>query len=742
MLFFSGRTRTLRHFGAACVTAATILSGASAAHADEFRGFWVDAFHNGFLNATQVTNLVNHCKTYNFNAVVVQMRRRGDAWYMPQSPNQEPRTTALASNYDALAELISKCHASTPRIQVHCWVPTMLVWGDQNNAPTQAGHIYNQHPEYLMRNSSGATYIGEGYYVDPGHPDAMTWNLNMAKDIVSRYNIDGFQWDYVRYPAQDSGYNPTAIARYNAEFGTTGQPSSSNAQFSTWRRRQVTDFVRWANSELYAIKPSLPISAAVFASRSDAFNARFQDWSAWTSEGIVDLLFPMNYTATNSTYNSRVDDAVNHQGIRKIYMGPGAYLNTASNTVTQLNYARSKGLWGVNLYSYAVPNSGTVNQTNTFTYIKNNFQPTYTPPRTLPWKSNPTKGIAKGKITRQSNGAIVYNATVTIGGKSQLTEAHGAYAIYELSPGTYSVSATASGLGIATGSVNVTAGGVVNLNLALPNAPTGGTEVIIDNPSATMAGTWTLATSATDKYGADYRYKGPGTSSEYLQYTPNLTAGTWEVSEWHSQGTNRTTAAPHVITHAGGSATVNVNQRVNGGKWNVLGTYSFNAGSTGQARITANFSSGTGSVVMADAVRFRLITPADIIVDNSNAGFTASTNWTAATSAADKYGADYRYRSTAAVTDPAQWSFSLPQARNYEVYAWWSQGSNRSATAPYLVTHSSGTTTVNRNQQSNGGTWNTLGTFSFASGSNKVQLSCYTTTGYVIIADAIKLVAR
>lgn len=126
------------------------------------------------------------------------------------------------------------------------------------------------------------------------------------------------------------------------------------------------------------------------------------------------------------------------------------------------------------------------------------------------------------------------------------------------------------------------------------------------------------------------------------------------------------------------------------------------------------------------------------IVDNSASGFSASASWATGTSAADKYGSNYRYRSTAALSDPATWSVSLPSSKTYSVYAWWSQGSNRSATAPYVVYHSAGSTTVNKNQQANGGVWNLLGSWSMAGGANQVKLSCWTTTGYIVLADAIK----
>ena len=125
------------------------------------------------------------------------------------------------------------------------------------------------------------------------------------------------------------------------------------------------------------------------------------------------------------------------------------------------------------------------------------------------------------------------------------------------------------------------------------------------------------------------------------------------------------------------------------------------------------------------------------IIDNSNAGFTASANWTTATSATQKYGADYRYRSTAAASDPGTWTVNLANNGNYYVYAWWSAGSNRSATAPYVVYHAGGSTTVNANQQANGGQWNKLGLWNMNAGSNQVKLSCWTTTGFIVLADAV-----
>jgi len=126
------------------------------------------------------------------------------------------------------------------------------------------------------------------------------------------------------------------------------------------------------------------------------------------------------------------------------------------------------------------------------------------------------------------------------------------------------------------------------------------------------------------------------------------------------------------------------------------------------------------------------------IVDNSDAGFSASANWSTGTSSTDKYGTNYRYRSIGAVTDPANWNVSLASAGTFAVYAWWPQGTNRCNAAPYVVYYSGGSATVNVNQEANGGKWNLLGSWSMNAGSNNVALSCWATDPDVVMADAIK----
>ncbi len=827
---------------ASVVAAAELFT--SVVHADEMRALWVDAFGNGFLNSSQVTQLVSDCRTYNFNAVIVQVRRRADAFYIPQAPNLDPRTTALAANYDALQEIINQCNTGSPRIEVHVWAPANLVWSDTTKSPPQASHVFNTHPEYLTQTSGGVNQFAEGYFLDPGNPDAMTWNYNMAKDIVSRYDIDGFHWDYIRYPQQDSGYNPVAIARYNAEFGLTGQPSPSSSQFSTWRRRQVTDFVRSINADLLAIRPSLMTSASVFGSRSDALNARFQDWSAWNNEGIIDIAFPMIYSADNTNvFIPRMNDAFNNQGVRRIYVGLGAYLNVKENTVTQLNLVRNKGFLGSSFFSYRTPNVGTVDQADTFEYIRSNYQPTWQDTPALPWMATPTKGLVKGTVTRQDGGDPLYNATVNLTGstnRTQRSEAHGKFALFEVTPGTYNVFASSGGALSSTSTVTVAAGGIytVDMTINLPavpdntaptisdlrvvsvtsnscvlswttdessdstveygvtstygastnnstrvvnhtvtlsglepattyqyralssdaagnasasanqqftTAPTQ-SDLIVDTQEATVVGPWTLQTTATDKFGADYRFRGKGTGANYLQFNPQFAiSGNYQVFEWHSAGANRATNVPVVVTSLAGTQTYFVNQQTNGGKWNYVGTTYFMANAGGNVRITDGFADTNASrVVMADAVRFIYLPNqpvSDIIVDNPAAVLTGA--WSLQTTALDKFGSNYLFRSRSTNgANSARFTPNVAVSGDYQVYEWHPVGSNRGLNVPHVITHSTGTQSLPVNQQINGGRWNLIGTFGFTAGSNgsvRITDGFATPTNGVVMADAIRL---
>ena len=132
------------------------------------------------------------------------------------------------------------------------------------------------------------------------------------------------------------------------------------------------------------------------------------------------------------------------------------------------------------------------------------------------------------------------------------------------------------------------------------------------------------------------------------------------------------------------------------------------------------------------------------IVDNATSGrFTASANWGVSTFSAQRYGADYRYATPQAVSDAAWFKFDIPAAGNYEVYVWYPANTGYNASTPFVVATSSGNVTRYVNQQTNGGTWVSLGVFTLSAGDyNAVGVSRWTSSAGYVIADAVKVTAR
>ena len=137
------------------------------------------------------------------------------------------------------------------------------------------------------------------------------------------------------------------------------------------------------------------------------------------------------------------------------------------------------------------------------------------------------------------------------------------------------------------------------------------TTIILDNPTAKsvggsdLDGNWTRSTSTTGYYGDNYQTQAGTAAVAWARWTPRFsTSGYYYVYLRWTSGTNRASAAKVVVNTPSGQRTQYVNQRLNGGAWNLLGTYYFKAGyATGSGSVTL-WATGANGYVVADAVRF------------------------------------------------------------------------------------------------------------------------------------------
>jgi len=351
----------------------------------ELRAVWVDAFHDGFKTPEQVDELVAWARAANLNALFVQVRKRGDAYYLKSF---EPRADDpdFAPGFDALQYLIDRAHAGPQRLQVHAWLATLPIWGERDTPPAAPNHPFNlrgtsagAHDTWLMYRDDGVAWAGSGssgiYYLDPGNPEVQSYTTLVYTNLLRNYDVDGIHLDQIRYYEGDAlrwGYNPASVAAFNARFGLdpASQPAATDPQWIAWRRDQVTALVRRIYIEAKAIKPNVAVTAAVVTwgpgpqtaddwESQAPFASVLQDWRRWLDEGIVDYLVPMDYYREAGEQSAWFDTwtqwQVSHPGKRGVVLGMGSYLNSTDGALAQLGRARALGALGVALYSYAVP---------------------------------------------------------------------------------------------------------------------------------------------------------------------------------------------------------------------------------------------------------------------------------------------------------------------------------------------------------------------------------------------------
>jgi uncharacterized lipoprotein YddW (UPF0748 family) len=351
----------------------------------ELRAVWVDAFHDGFKTPEQVDELVAWARDANLNALFVQVRRRGDAYYLKSF---EPRAEDpdFAPNFDALQYLIDRAHQGPRRLQIHAWLATLPIWYQRDTPPLTAGHPFNLRgtaagpaDTWLMYRDDGEAWAGVGssgiYYLDPGNPEVQSYTTEVYLNLLRNYDVDGTHLDQIRYYEGDAlrwGYNPASVARFDERFGLdpSNQPAPTDPDWVAWRRDQVTALVRRIYLGAKAIKPNVAVTAAVVSwgkgpqtdddwERQAPFASVLQDWREWLQEGIVDYLVPMDYYREAGEQGAWFDTwtqwQVSHPGKRGVVLGMGSYLNSADGALAQLGRARALGALGVALYSYAVP---------------------------------------------------------------------------------------------------------------------------------------------------------------------------------------------------------------------------------------------------------------------------------------------------------------------------------------------------------------------------------------------------
>jgi uncharacterized lipoprotein YddW (UPF0748 family) len=282
--------------------------------------------------------MLDKLKDANINLVFFQTRIRGSVIYPSKI---EPFTELIKSkycseNFDALQYAIDACHSRG--MELHAWFVAYPL-----------GKNLDKTSKTLSQSDIAVKFKNE-WYINPGNPKTTPYLLSLIRETVSKYNIDGIHFDYIRYPDGSAKFPDSK------EYLRYGHGQS----LAAWRRGNINRFVYAVYDAVKELKPWVSVSSSVVGMYDrlpevdrrhwTAYNSVYQDPVDWVRKGKHDFIVPMLYNRDNLFFPF-VKDWIKRCGEDKVVPGLGIYMmNEAGWTpdviTEQIRYLRENDIPG------------------------------------------------------------------------------------------------------------------------------------------------------------------------------------------------------------------------------------------------------------------------------------------------------------------------------------------------------------------------------------------------------------
>ena len=273
------------------------------------------------------------------------------------------------ANFDALAVWIKEAHKRG--IKIHVWFESFYVG---NKSPeSNPKSILAVKPDWMNRTLKKADYAGyvshpqehNGYFLDPANPEVTEFLLKLISEISAKYNIDGFNIDYVRYPniSKDNLSNQWGYTKYaREEFFLIYaidpiEISPKGYLWDNWcqyRRDKITNYVQKA-SELLQNR-NIVYSAVIFPDYKVSLQTKFQDWTNWVSQGYLNAITPLILTGDEELAQTMLEE-IKKKTCNCTYVYPGLFAgfieSDPEDLLRQIHIVRKLKLNGAILFDWA-----------------------------------------------------------------------------------------------------------------------------------------------------------------------------------------------------------------------------------------------------------------------------------------------------------------------------------------------------------------------------------------------------
>lgn len=273
---------------------------------------WPSSTSSTTAQKNEMVKYLDVLQKNNFNAIYFQVRTMSDAFY---KSSYEPWSSYLTGTrgkdpgWDPLAFVVEECHKRG--MECHAWVNPYRFSTGSNWSTAQDQALKSAGMLLAYTKSDGKTTT----ILNPGLESVRKRIVDVCKEIISNYDVDGLVFDDYFYP---EGMPVTSSA---GDYDLW-QESGASMTFGDWRRNNVNQMVADVYNMVQQQKPYVRfgISPAGAACTSAAVAAKhgidrcpvasdwqydgiFSDPVAWLEAGTIDYISPQLYWKTNHKTN-------------------------------------------------------------------------------------------------------------------------------------------------------------------------------------------------------------------------------------------------------------------------------------------------------------------------------------------------------------------------------------------------------------------------------------------------------
>ncbi len=338
---------------------------------DELLGVWVpymslsvDPSQENFEN--NFDNIVKTAKEHKMKALIVHVRPFGDSMYLSDYfPYSHILTGTQGQDpgFDAMEYMLSKTHEEG--LEFHAWINPLRI--KVNETPREL----SQYSPYTIWQDDGdeendrytMEYEG-GIYLNPAYPEVRQYIISSIEELLSRYEVDGIQFDDYFYPDASLEYDSTEYEAYKSSL-SDGQEAMNQLE---WRRNNINSLISGVYSCIKAQSSDTVFGISPQGNIENNLDIGADVYSWGSVSGYCDYLCPQIYFSEGNealSYSECADDwkeLVTNEDV-KLYIGLGLYkagsdedegswLDSDENMKSQIEYGRKLGADGFMFYSY------------------------------------------------------------------------------------------------------------------------------------------------------------------------------------------------------------------------------------------------------------------------------------------------------------------------------------------------------------------------------------------------------